>query len=549
MNPSTALARAVIGHLVANGVEHLVVSPGSRNTPLLFAAHRAEAAGRLRLHVRLDERVAGFTAYGIARVTGRPVPVLVTSGTAVGNLLPAMMEAAHTGVPLIALTADRPNGMLDTGANQTTHQLGIYGTFVRAEANLEADSGIRAVRHQIARVLAAAGGVRSRLAGPGHLNLRFAEPLVPDPDDDDLAWLDVDAPAIAPLGAGMLTEPAAGPRTVVLVGSGGPATGARARRVAEEAGVPLLAGPASNARTGSALGTYRLLLDSPLAARIERAVVYGRPTLSRPVMRLLARTDVEVIVVADGSDWNDVGLHAAVVADEVRLPAGDPGWLAEWREADRRVAADLAALLAAQPVLTGPEIAAAVVTSVPAEDLLLLGNSQPMRDADLAPIQDAPGRVLGNRGLSGIDGLLSTATGAGLGLGRPVTVLIGDVSLAHDAGGLLIGPSESVPDLRVVLVNDDGGSIFHTLEQGDPRYRAGAYAGSFERLFATPHGVDFAALAAAYGWRHRLVTTRSELAEALAAPVQGRELLEVPISRDDRRDLEARLRGLARPEG
>ncbi|WOQ17674.1 2-succinyl-5-enolpyruvyl-6-hydroxy-3-cyclohexene-1-carboxylic-acid synthase [Raineyella sp. W15-4] len=549
MNPSTVLARAVIGHLVANGVEHLVVSPGSRNTPLLLAAHRAEVAGRLRLHVRLDERVAGFTAYGIARVTGRPVPVLTTSGTAVGNLLPAMMEAAHTGVPLIAVSADRPNGMLDSGANQTTHQLGIFGTFVRAEANLEADSGARAVRHQVARVLAAATGVRNRLPGPGHLNVRFAEPLVPDPADDDLSWLDVESPAIAPLGAGMLTELAPGPRTVVLVGSGGQATGARARRVAEEAGVPLLAGPASNARAGSALSGYRLLLDTPLAERIERVVVYGRPTLSRPVMRLLARPDVEVVVVADGSDWSDVGLHAAVVADEVLLPAGDPGWLAAWQAADRRVTADLAALLATQPALTGPEIAAAVVASVPTEDLLLLGNSQPMRDADLAPTRADPGLVLGNRGLSGIDGLLSTATGAGLGLGRPVTVLIGDVSLAHDAGGLLIGPTEQAPDLRVVLVNDDGGSIFHTLEQGDPRYDTGAYAGAFERLFATPHGVDFGALAGAYGWRRRRIITREALAGALAAPVHGRELLEVPISRADRRDLEARLRELARSAG
>ncbi|QGF22804.1 2-succinyl-5-enolpyruvyl-6-hydroxy-3-cyclohexene-1-carboxylic-acid synthase [Raineyella fluvialis] len=546
MNPSTVLARAVIGQLVANGVEHLVVAPGSRNTPLLLAAHRATVAGRLRVHVRHDERVAAFTAYGIARVTGRPVPVLTTSGTAVGNLLPAMMEASHTGVPLIALSADRPNGMLDSGANQTTHQLGIFGTFVRAEANLEADSGARSVRHQVARVLAAATGIRNRQPGPGHLNVRLAEPLVPEAADDDLDWLDVEAPTIAPLGAGMLTELDPGPRTVVLVGSGTQATGARARRGAEEAGLPLLAGPASNARTGEALATYRLLLETPLAERIQRVVVYGRPTLSRPVMRLLSRADVEVIVVADGSEWSDVGLHAAAVTDEVLLPAGDPAWLGQWREADRRVGADLAAMLAAEPALTGPEVAAAVVASVPAEDLLLLGNSQPMRDADLAPTVEAPAMVLGNRGLSGIDGLVSTASGAGLGAGRPVTALIGDVSLAHDAGGLLIGPGENAPDLRVVLVNDDGGSIFHTLEQGDPRFNHGLYEGAFERLFATPHGIDFHALAAAYGWSHRRITARKDLSAALAAPVRGRELIEVPLDRADRRDLEDRLRELVR---
>lgn len=544
MNPSTSLARSVIAQLVANGVDHLVVCPGSRNTPLLLAAHLAATAGRLRLHVRHDERVAAFTAYGIARVTGRPVPVLTTSGTAVGNLLPAVMEASHTGVPLIVVSADRPIGMLDTGANQTTNQVGIFGTFVRAEANLEADTGPLAVRHQVARVVAAADGMRTRGPGPGHLNVRLAAPLVPDPADVATDWLDVDAPSIAPLGAGMLTELEPGPRTVVLVGSGSPATGARARRNAEQAGVPLLAGPISNARAGAALATYRLLLDTPLAERVERVVVYGRPTLSRPVTRLLSRTDVEVIVVTDASEWSDVGLHASVVADEVLLPAADPAWLREWQDADARASAALAAMLAAEPRPTGPEVAAAVVGSVGPDDVLLLGNSQSLRDADLAPVSPTPAYVIGNRGLSGIDGLVSTASGAGIGLGRPVTALVGDVSMLHDAGGLLIGPGEEVPDLRVVVVNDDGGAIFHTLEQGDPRFDHGAFEGAFERLFGTPHGADFSALARAYGWRHRRITTREELADALSVPVSGREMIEVPLARADRREFEQRIRGL-----
>lgn len=544
MNPSTSLARSVIAQLIANGVDHLVVCPGSRNTPLLLAAHLAAGAGRLRLHVRHDERVAGFTAYGIAKVTGRPVPVLTTSGTAVGNLLPAVMEASHTGVPLIVLSADRPTGMLDTGANQTTHQVGIFGTFVRAEANLEADAGPLAVRHQVARVLAAADGMRTRGPGPAHLNVRLGAPLVPDPADVATDWLDVDAPAIAPLGAGMLTELEPGPRTVVLVGSGSPATGARARRNAEDAGVPLLAGPISNARAGSALATYRLLLDTPLAEQVERVVVYGRPTLSRPVTRLLSRPDVEVIVVTDASEWSDVGLHASTVADEVLLPAGDPDWLRRWQEADAQAGAALEEMLRSRTTLTGPEVAAAVVASVGPEDVLMLGNSQVLRDADLAPVDPAPAYVIGNRGLSGIDGLVSTASGAGIGLGRPVTALLGDVSLVHDAGGLLIGPGEDLPDLRVVVVNDDGGAIFHTLEQGDPLYGQGAYAGAFERLFGTPHGVDLSALARAYGWRYRRVEAREELADALSAPVAGRELVEVPLDRAVRRAFDQQIRGL-----
>lgn len=545
MNPSTALARSVVAQLIANGADHFVVCPGSRNAPLLLAAHLAAAAGKVRLHVRHDERVAGFTALGAAKVTGRPVAVITTSGTAVGNLLPAVMEAAHSGAPLIVVSADRPTGLLDTGANQTTNQVGIFGGFVRAEANLEADAGPLAVRHQVARVIAAADGMRSRGPGPGHLNIRLKAPLVPEADDPtDLEWLNVDAPSIAPLGAGMLTELAPGPRTVVLVGSSSPLTGARARRNAEEAGVPLLAGPISNARTGQALATYRILLDSPLADRIERVVVYGRPTLSRPVTRLLSRTDVEVVVVADGSEWSDVGLHASAVADEVLLPPGDPDWLEAWQRADARAAGALAELLQTGTALTGPKVAAAVVASVGSDDVLMLGNSQVLRDADLAPVNPTPAYLIGNRGLSGIDGLVSTAGGAGLALGRPVTALVGDVSMAHDAGGLLVGPGERTPDLRVVVVNDDGGSIFHSLEQGDPRFATGAYEGAFERLFATPHAVDFTALATAYGWRYRRITTSVELADALAAPVSGRELLEVPIDRVDRRDFEERVRHL-----
>lgn len=546
MNPSTELAREVVAQLVSAGVEDMVVSPGSRNTPLLLAAHRAASADRLTLHVRHDERVAGFTALGIARATGQPVVVVTTSGSAVGNLFPAVMEAAHSGDPLVVVSADRPIGMLDSGANQTTHQTGIFDHFVRAEATLAAGGGPLSVRHQVSRVLAAAGGVRDRHPGPGHLNVRFADPLVPDADENaSLSWLDVDTPSVAPLGAGMLTQLEEGPRTVVLAGGGRVSTGARARHQAEQAGVPLLAGPASNARSGPAISTYRLLLSSPLADEIERVVVYGRPTLSRPVTRLLSRRDVEVVIVADGSRWSDVGLHASMVADEVQLPAGDPAWLEKWQDADAEAAARLRDLLDSQEGLTGPGVARAVVGSVRGSDILFLGNSQPIRDADLAPITDQAPRVTSNRGLSGIDGLVSTAIGVGLGVDRPVTALLGDVTVAYDSGGLLIGPGEEAPDIRLVIINDDGGAIFHTLEQGEARYNTGLYDGAFERLFGTPHAIDFASLAQAYGWQHQRIDTAEELEAALAQPVRGRQVIEVRVDRQQRRELEEQIRHLA----
>ncbi|MGJ3507752.1 2-succinyl-5-enolpyruvyl-6-hydroxy-3-cyclohexene-1-carboxylic-acid synthase [Enemella sp. A6] len=534
---ATTLARAVVASLLGAGVREAVLAPGSRNAPFAFATHAADAAGLLRLHVRIDERDAAFLALGLAKSTGRPVPVITTSGTAVANLTPAVWEAAHAGVPLVVLSADRPLDHLDAGVNQATRHDQAFGRFVRADTRLETGIGDEAtVRHQVHRLLARATGRVGADPGPVHCNVGFASPLVPDD-----TWTPTPGSQIA-IAAAPVPEPehlVAGPRTVLLVGDTDPATGRAAHAAAREAGIPVLAEPSSNARLPGAIATYRLLLGTELGGRIERVVVVGRPTLSRPVSGLLARDDVEVIVANTRGDWPDPGHRVGRVVAGVDFAPGDPAWAADWADADQRLGAAVTEHLTGLGHLDGHTLAALVVEHTRGN--LMFGASQLIRDADLAPIVDEPATVWANRGLAGIDGTISTAAGIALGTATPTTVLLGDITALHDAGGLLIGPSEPRPNLRLVIGNDDGGSIFHILEQGAP-----AHAAVFERTFATPHRVDLAALAAAYGWTHRCEDTAEGITDALASDPSGTEMVEVRLRRDHRRDLAAALTALAR---
>jgi 2-succinyl-5-enolpyruvyl-6-hydroxy-3-cyclohexene-1-carboxylate synthase len=275
-------------------------------------------------------------------------------------------------------------------------------------------------------------------------------------------------------------------------------------------------------------------------------VVAGHPTLSRPVTRLLSRPDVEVVALSGATGWTDPGHAVSRVLHAPRVE-GDPdtAWLDLWQRRDKDLSARLDTLLEERAALTPHHVAAAVSAALPPHGLLFVGASNPVRDLDVTVAQYPVGEhrmVIANRGLAGIDGSVSAAVGAALG--RPSTsrafALLGDVTFLHDSTGLVIGPEEPRPDLTIVIVNDDGGSIFASLEQGDP-----SYAGSFERLFGTPHGVDLAALCAATGTAHRRVVSRAELTEALATPTTGVEVVEAVVGRDDRRALDAAIRALA----
>lgn len=533
MNPSTAHAQVIVDELVRHGTADAVLCPGSRSAPLAFALHTADAAGRLRLHVRIDERTAGFLALGLALRSGRPVPVVTTSGTAVANLHPAVLEASHAGVPLLVLTADRPPQLIGTGANQTITQPGIFGDAVRLApthapaVDPERENG--SWRAAIGRAVAAARGTPP---GPVHLNLPFAEPLVPDGSvvpagrPDGAPWTAVTRPTVhtAPLPL----DPAA--PTLVIAGAGSPAA-------VREWGLPVVAEPASGVwDAGLRAGPWLLgaLPDDLVPAQV---VVTGRPTLHRPVQRLLADPRVAVYALADqgGRSWTDVpGTVRAVGSAPAWTPS--PEWTARWLDADAAAAKALDDALDDPGAPVGLRLARALVDGLPMDALLVVGSSNPIRDVSLAAVPRGDLTVLANRGVAGIDGTVSTAVGAALAHGTPTYALLGDLTLLHDTTGLVIGPDEPRPDLTIVVLNDGGGGIFGLLEQGGPEH-----ARSFERIFGTPHTVDLAALAAATGVAHVRVDDPAALATALA-PAPGIRLVEVPADRTTLRTGHATIR-------
>ena len=585
----TSAARAihVLRGLLAAGVREVVLSPGSRSAPLALALHAADAAGDVRLHVRLDERSAGFLALGLAVGSRSPVAVVMTSGTAVGNLLPAVMEAHHAGRPLIVVSADRPASLRATGANQTTWQDGIFGVFAPT-----VDVAVDASHDAVSQAVTQAG---LRL-GPSHLNVQFDAPLLPDPgmpwwpglldasdplDPSDL----VDSSSArtsggsleeVPLGAEAVTL-VAGPRTVVLAGDD---AGSAARVLAESAGLPLLAEPTSGSRAGDhAIRTYRLLLGTALGAAIERVIVIGHPTLSRPVTALLSRPDIALYAVRTRTGVATDPARRAIILDvppalTPALPLGqtpglapdaDAKWLTAWQAADAALAERVDAHVEALPDLHALHVAAEVSAALSPGQSLVVGSSNPIRDLDLMLPPYRPGEhrlVVANRGLAGIDGTVSTAIGVALGRagripppgrgnppspddggiprpGRSLAVM-GDLTFLHDSGGLLIGPDEPRPDLTIVVVNDDGGSIFALLEQGTPDYAA-----AFERVFATPVHADLQALAGASHTAYRRVESRVELREALSETATGPLVIEARVGRADRRETAAALGALA----
>lgn len=590
--PAVVAAHALVETLVALGVREVVLAPGSRSAPLAYALGHAVLAGRPpRLHVRVDERDAGFLALGLARAGaleagrtggGRPAPpvaVVTTSGTAVANLHPAVLEAHHSGVPLLLLTADRPHELRGTGANQTADQVGIFGRAARLALDVPAPTGrageLTDLRAQLVRAVAAATGARSGAPGPVQVNLAYRDPLVPTAADLALLGPSGDGTGAAgPDGTQAATAVHAQvvtrattddappavlaladePSTVVVAGDG---AGGLARSLAEARGWPLLSEASSGSCAGPNLvAAHRLVLaGSPLTAQVRQVVVLGRPTVSRPVQALLG-SGARVVVVAPGAEqWPDAARSASVVLAAVPAPwlespdePATTAWLDGWRAASALAqgvvdeAVRDGGVVGARP--SALAVAAEVARACGPGDVLVLGSSSPARDLELVAGWGSPPAVVANRGLAGIDGTVSTTLGVALGVQvrgpRTVRALLGDLTFLHDAGGLLRGPAEPSAQAQVVVVNDDGGAIFATLEHGRPEH-----TDVFERVFATPHGADLARLCAGYGVHHEAVTTVARLREVLAAPHPGVSVVEVVVDRQDRgpqgRDLARRV--------
>jgi 2-succinyl-5-enolpyruvyl-6-hydroxy-3-cyclohexene-1-carboxylate synthase len=539
MNPSTAQARVVVDELIRGGVRNVVLCPGSRNAPLAFALHDADRAGRIRLHVRIDERTAGYLAIGLAVAEQAPVCVAMTSGTAVANLGPAVVEANYARVPLVVLSANRPYELLGTGASQTMEQLGYFGTQVRANISLGlAEDGPDRIdalsgqwRSATCRVLAAATGSRSANAGPVQFDIPLREPLVPDVEDPGKPYAPEGRPGgrpwtyAPPVTFDQPVDVDLSPDTVVIGGHG-------AGVHPNLAELPTVAEPTAPSAENP-LHPFALRLVRP-----QQVIMLGRPTLHRPVSALLADPSVPVYALTTGPRWPDVsGNSQATGTRAVTSGAPSANWLSRCAEVNRRATEAVRGQLKAHPLTTGLHVAAAVADAVRPGDQLVLGASNPVRDAALVGLNTRGIKVRSNRGVAGIDGTVSTAIGAALAHDGRTIALIGDLTFVHDSSGLLIGPTEPTPrNLTIVVSNDNGGGIFELLEQGDPRF-----SDVSSRIFGTPHDVDVGALCRAYHVESRQIEA-DDLAGALGEPFEGMRVLEVKADRSSLRALHTSIK-------
>jgi 2-succinyl-5-enolpyruvyl-6-hydroxy-3-cyclohexene-1-carboxylate synthase len=570
------LLGAFVDELARCGLRDACTSPGSRCTPLVLALAREQ---RLRCYSHIDERCAGFFALGLAKASALPVAVTCTSGTAVAELLPAVVEAREARVPLIVLSADRPPELREVGAGQTIDQLGIFGDFAKWFFEVGTHEAT-AERARWMRALACRAWWRALEARPGvvHLNFPLREPLV---CEEPFEPAGEGRPSGAPLlkRSAPRSDSLAAARTLSeLIGVSGGSIPAgvlvagrheRDTPLAQSAaelcvllGWPLLADPMSGARRGeAAIAHYDALLRDPRFARThtpEVIVRVGELPVSKPLRTWLSsHAGVPQITIEQEGAWQDpasVGsdLLAAEPAAtlsalrkllEESLPSAgreDSDWLASWRGADERAAAAIRGVLASCGC-SEPSVAAELGVLLPEQATLFVASSMPVRDIETFwPVRADPPRVLCNRGANGIDGTVSSAFGAAAASREPVLLLIGDVALAHDIGGLLAARRLDLK-LTIVLINNEGGGIFDFLPISESP--AANRDEHYTRHIATPTGLDFARAASLYGLSHQSVSDapglRAALEQALAAP--GSAMIEVRGERKANVELHRRV--------
>lgn len=522
-SPAQNFAAHLLAGFAKAGITQVFLAPGARSQALAIAAGQLAEAKKIDLHVRLDERSMGFQALGSAIGSGEPAIVITTSGTAVANLHPAVLEARHSGVPMILLTADRPHELRGVGANQTTNQIGIFADAVRECVDVPAPNGndgeVGEAAQLVANAISVALGFDGDQPGPVQLNLAFREPLSAiEPNAAELNPL-IQLPDREPKLPEFVQLDSKVP-TVVLAGAN---AGEAAVELAESWGWPLFAEPSSGARYGSnVIVSYRKLLDekSELVNQIGRVIVFGKPTLSRSVIRMLFNNDIEVVVVRSQQMGHfDVSRRAAHIVDEVSVDDEvDFHWLETWRQADEYAQTHSGTATE----LNRANLVKALWQGSDSADRIVLGASRLIREAEMwAPAKAIP--VFANRGLAGIDGTIATATGiAQMNRQGTTRVLLGDLTLLHDASSLIIDPSEPPLNLQLIVGNDNGGTIFEGLEMAKSLDEQ-----SFVKLFKTPQQVDLWHLAQAYGWQYIRVETLDELNLSLQAT--GRALIDVRL--------------------
>ena len=557
-----AWAERFVEALALHGVRDACVCSGSRSAPLALALHRSS----IRTHVALDERAGGFFALGLARASRRPVAIVTTSGTGAVNLFPAVVEASHGRVPVIALTADRPPELRDTGAAQTIDQIKLFGTSVRwfHEVGTPSDDPglLDYVASLASRAIDAAWGPP---AGPVHLNFAFREPLLPHPDailraaprrEHGNAPTTEAGPRDTAPSARTVTRAAnllrAKRRGLILCGPSDeePTFADAIARLADVTGYPVLADPASQVRYGRhdrsrVLGSYDAFFRSErFAAREAPEIVlqFGAPLTSKAYHQAAARHAETVSLIVDAARaWRDPARRAreilagdptelaTLLADALSRGSDPlPGWSERFARAER-AAREVLERYAERPGagLTEGRAMAALLDAAPEETVLTVGNSMPIRDLDLfGPSRAKRVRVLANRGANGIDGVMSSGLGAAAASDAPALIVTGDLSFHHDLNGLA-ALREGRSRATIVVLNNDGGGVFSFLPVAKH-----ADAEAFERYFGTPHGLDFRHAAELYGIPFARPDSVDALREEAAGSLTRRESVLIEVRTD-----------------
>jgi 2-succinyl-5-enolpyruvyl-6-hydroxy-3-cyclohexene-1-carboxylate synthase len=519
VNTSTSLARVVVRQLIEAGITDVVISPGSRNAPLSLAMYAAAEKDLLKLHIRIDERSAAYFALGLAKASGRPVPIVCTSGTAVANYHPAVLEAHHSNVPLLVLTADRPAILRRTGANQTTEQARIFGNAVRYFADIS--GGVFPLELPL----------DSLHRGPVHLNLQFEEPLLPDEGNTWLTEIKV-APKVKPAGKSAGTLKVNTTRGVLIIGHDrGGLTVAEVSKIATDLEWPVVAeDPLS---FPEAISHAALFLASPAIRKNlapETVVIIGRTTLSRPINALIASAKTQIVIDPRMAtvDTYRVADQRFIAVPKVQSRAADPEWHDQWRKLSLRTAKLVSEISNWSESALARELASQLTGAV------FISSSRPIRDLESFATARTGIETFANRGLAGIDGNISTALGIATAR-QSATAIIGDLAFLHDLTGLV---ATSSANLRIIAVNNDGGGIFSTLPQAD--------VAGFETVFGTPHGLDLEKIAAGLGISAKTISSFADLKSELAKPISGISVLvcQMPSRENNAAQLKALVANL-----
>lgn len=504
INESTKLARVIVRQILEAGVTDVVISPGSRNAPLSLAFFAASKRGLIKLHTRIDERTAAFFALGITKASGRPVPIVCTSGTAVANYHPAVLEASHTNLPLLVLTADRPAALRRTGANQTTEQARIFGKAVRYFADISGAAYPMELPFN------------SLNSGPVHLNIQFEEPLVGDNDESWLDELKVSAPKVfGRKKPGTLFTKST--RGILIIGHD--RAGLELSEVqdfAEKLGWPVIAeDPLS---FPGALAHASIFLTSKTITEDvapDTVVVIGRTTLSRSINALVnsARKVIAIDPRMATVDSDRAAAQKFTQLPVVEVATPDAEYAQKLQKYSQRAQRLISGISDWSEALVAREIAGAL----PNGSSLFISSSRPIRDIEGFAEPRSGVETFANRGLAGIDGNISTALGIASRRSSTVAVL-GDLGFLHDVTGLI--HNEDI-NLKIFVVNNNGGGIFSTLSQRGVE--------GFEEVFGTPHNLDLIAIAKSFGISASSVGTKSELLAEIAKPVNGLSVVVVNV--------------------